>query len=124
MNRTFLIGRLTADPELKRTQGGKDFCRFKLAVDRLKREDGADFISCTAWSKTADNMCKYLKKGAKVAVVGRIQTGSYEKDGRTIYTTDVIVSELEFLEKKSAEGAPAESFVPVEGEIDDSELPF
>ena len=126
MNKTFLIGRLTADPELRETQAGKSVCRFTLAVDRLKKDDGADFISCTAWGKTAENLCKYLGKGAKIAVAGRIQTGSYEKDGRKIYTTDIIVNELEFLEGKKKDqdeqGEQEDDFVDVT--VDDENLPF
>ena len=118
MNKTFLTGRLTSDLELKSTQNEKSFCRFTLAVDRVK--DGADFISCTAWGKTAENMCKYLGKGSKVAVVGRIETGSYEKDGRKIYTTDIIVSELEFHDSKRKE--QSEEFVEIPDNDDD--LPF
>lgn len=122
MNKAILIGRLTADPELRETQGGKSVSKFTLAVDRLKKEDGADFISCTAWGKTAENLCKFMRKGSKVSVVGRIETGSYEKDGRRIYTTDVIASELEFLESKKKE--ESEDFAEVPDTVSDDDLPF
>ena len=120
MNKAFLTGRLTSDPELRETQGGKSVSKFTIAVDRVK--EGADFISCTAWGKTAENLCKYMKKGSKVAVVGRIDTGSYEKDGRKVYTTDVIVSELEFLESKKREEAQEEYSAPEV--VEDDDLPF
>lgn len=121
MNKTILIGRLTADPELKSTQNGKSFCRFKIAVDRVG--EGADFIPCTSWGKTAENMSKYLKKGAKIAVGGRIQSGSYEKDGQKVYTLDVVANDVEFLESKRAETQEQE-YVPVADEISDDDLPF
>ena len=129
MNKTFLIGRLTADPILRETQSGKSVCRFILAVDRMKKEDGADFISCTAWGRTAETLAKYMTKGSKIAVAGRIQTGDYEKDGRKIYTTDVVVNDLEFLDSKKKESetnaeAESEEYAVVPDDIDDSELPF
>lgn len=96
MNVVALMGRLTADPELKDT---RDSCytRFTLAVNRIGSED-ADFISCVAFGKTADLICKYMAKGRQLAVWGRIQTGSYknQQDGRTVYTTDVVVQSMEF----------------------------
>ena len=92
MNNVVIIGRLTSDPEQneKYTQ-----CKFTLAVNRLK--EGADFISCIAWNKQAELISKYLHKGNQVAIEGRIQTGSYEKDGVKHYTTDVIVQSLNFI---------------------------
>src|SRR5574344_1305345 len=106
MNKVELIGRLTADPELRYTQSNKAYTRFSLAVNRnYKSESGeseADFISIVAWDKRAETICKYVKKGNRIGIIGRIQTGSYEKeDGSRGYLTDVIVSELEFLESKS-----------------------
>ena len=118
MNKTFLTGRLTSDLELRNTQAGKSFCRFTLAVDRVG--EGADFISCTAWSKTAENMVKYLGKGSKIALCGRIQTGSYEKEGHKVYTTDVVASDVEFLDSKRKEESSEYAGVP--DELDD--LPF
>lgn len=99
MNKTQLIGRVTKDLELVQTANSA-YCKFTLAVNRRKKDDGADFIPCTAWGKTAEVMSKYVHKGDRVGIVGRIQTGSYEKDGTKHYTTDVIVEELEFLESK------------------------
>ena len=94
MNNVVLIGRLTSDPELKQNEKYTQ-CKFTLAVNRLK--EGADFISCIAWNKQAELINKYLHKGNQVAIEGRIQTGSYEKDGVKHYTTDVIVQSLNFI---------------------------
>lgn len=102
MNKVVLIGRLTKDPDV-RTAGETTVARYNLAVDRRYKKDGeqnADFIGCVAFGKNGEFVEKHLKKGSKIAVVGRIQTGSYEKDGQKIYTTDVVVEEHEFCEKK------------------------
>lgn len=112
MNSVNLIGRLVRDPELKYTQSGLAVLRFTVAVDRKlskdKREEAqannqptADFISCTAFGKTAEVIANYHGKGSQIAVEGRIQTGSYEKDGRTIYTTDVLVNSITFVGSKN-----------------------
>lgn len=95
MNTVNLIGRLTKDPELKYTNNGKGNTRFTLAVQRNK--DETDFINCVAWEKTAENIAEYFKKGSQIAVQGAIRTGNYEKDGRTIYTTDVWVYKFDFI---------------------------
>lgn len=99
MNKTILIGRTTKDIDLRYTTGEKQtaVARFTLAVNRYRKDDGADFISCVAFGKTAENLDRYVHKGDKIGIIGHIQTGSYEKDGRKIYTTDVIVEETEFL---------------------------
>ena len=108
MNTVALMGRLVRDPDVRYSQGDKPLCtaRYTLAVDRrVKRDDGqtADFISCVAFGKVGENAEKYLKKGTKIAVTGRIQTGSYiNKDGQKVYTTDVIVENQEFAESKNA----------------------
>lgn len=96
MNKATLTGRLTKDPDVK--QGEKPVARFTLACNR--RGEGADFISCVAFGKTAEFMQKYFHKGMKADIAGHIHTGSYEKDGKTIYTTDVVVDEIEFGESK------------------------
>lgn len=112
MNKVILIGRLTKDPDVRVTTGENPLtiAHYNLAVDRRIKKDGeptADFISCTVFGKGAEFAEQYLHKGTKIAVIGRIQTGSYEKDGKRIYTTDVIVEEQEFAESKnSAESAP------------------
>lgn len=100
MNKSILTGRLTKDIDFRTAQSGTSIARFTLAVDRRRKDDGADFISCVAFGKTADLMDKYVSKGQKVGIIGHIQTGSYEKDGRKTYTTDIIVDEVEFLERK------------------------
>ena len=97
MNSVILIGRLTKKPELEYTAGNTAVTKFTIAVDRRKKEDGADFIRITVFGKQAENICRYLDKGRQVAVSGRIQTGSYQKDGKTIYTTDIIADNVEFL---------------------------
>ena len=102
MNKVQLIGRVTKDIDLRYTPTGVPVVRFTLAVNRPKKDSGADFISCTAWNKTAENMDKYIGQGDQVAVVGHIQTGSYEKDGHKVYTTDVMCENVEFLQKKGS----------------------
>lgn len=103
MNSVSLMGRLTADPELKATQNGISYCRFTVAVNRYSKdgEDTADFISCVAWRSTAEFICNYFLKGNKIALIGSIQTGSYtDKDGRKVYTTDVNTDKVFFCESK------------------------
>ena len=103
MNNVSLMGRLTADPELKTTQNGISYCRFTVAVNRYSKdgEDTADFISCVAWRSTAEFICNYFLKGNKIALIGSIQTGSYtDKDGRKVYTTDVNTDKIFFCESK------------------------
>lgn len=111
MNNVILMGRLTKDPELKTTQSGLSFCRFTVAVDRYSKdgEDKTDFINCVAWRKTAEFIDNYFSKGQRIALAGSIQTGSYtDKDGRTVYTTDVLVDKAEFCEsKKNSDSTPA-----------------
>ena len=108
MNKVIEIGRLTKDPEIRYSQGANTTCiaRYTLAVDRKFKQEGqptADFIKCIAFGKLGEFAEKYLHKGIKIAVTGRIQTGSYKnKDGNTVYTTDVVVEEQEFCESKSS----------------------
>ena len=113
MNKAILMGRLTRDPEIRYTQGDNPMCiaRYTLAVDRRfsrnANNDGnnADFIPCVCFGKTAEFTEKYLKKGTKMAVTGRIQTGSYtNRDGVKVYTTEVVVEDQEFAESKNASG--------------------
>lgn len=137
MNNWNGTGRLVKDPDIRyaQTQNGQlCIAAFNLAVDRKFKKDGeqtADFISCKAFGKTAEFIQKYFHKGMKMGVVGRIQTGSYEKDGVKHYTTDIIIEEVEFLEKKENNGqapnnnpAPAnDSFMNIPDDIS-SEIPF
>ena len=110
MNKVILMGRLTRDPEIRYSQNGDQMCiaRYTLAVDRKFKKQGdsqtTDFINCIAFGKSAEFAEKYLKQGTKIAVTGRIQTGSYtDKDGNKVYTTDVVIEEQqEFCESKNA----------------------
>lgn len=109
MNKVVLMGRLTRDPEIRYSQGESStaVARYTLAVDRrFKRqgdEQSADFISCVSFGKTAEFIERYLKQGTKIAGCGRIQTGSYtNKEGQRVYTTDVVLEEVEFAESKNA----------------------
>ena len=100
MNIVNLIGNLTRDPEMRYTTGEKQtaVCRFGIAVnDGYGDRQKTSFINVVVFGKQAENCERYLAKGRKVAITGRIQTGSYEKDGRTIYTTDIIANSVEFL---------------------------
>ena len=105
MNIITLMGRLTATPELKTTSSGLNYCRFTVAVDRPTSKDKerqTDFISCVAWRTTAEFVCKYFSKGSRIALNGSIQTGSYEKDGQKIFTTDVIAEKVYFCESRQS----------------------
>ena len=103
MNRVDLIGRLTKNPDVRYTNDGMCIARYTLAVDRRGKDKGADFISCIAFGKGGEFAEKFLQKGTKIAVVGRIQTGSYEnKEGQKIFTTDVVVEDHEFCESKQS----------------------
>ena len=111
MNKVILMGRLTRDPEVRYSAGENALAiaRYTLAVDRRFRRDGeasADFISCVAFGRQGEFAEKYLHQGTKIAITGRIQTGSYtNKDGQRVYTTDVVVEEQEFAESKSSAAA-------------------
>lgn len=122
MNKVILIGRLTDNPDVRYSNKENEalaIARYRLAVDRIG--EGADFISCVAFGKQGEFAEKYLKKGTKVAIEGRIQTGSYEKDGKKVYTTDVVVERQEFCERKSSEPSKSEDeFLDVE----EGSLPF
>ena len=137
MNKAILMGRLTRDPEIRYTQGDNPMCiaRYTLAVDRRFSRNGnndgnnADFIPCVVFGKSAEFTEKYLKKGTKIAVSGRIQTGSYQRDGQTIYTTDVVADRVEFLTPKSQTSEPLVQMtgnVTEDGfaEVQDDQLPF
>lgn len=150
MNQVQLVGNITRDIELK-DAGNTQIARFTVACSRRgKKEDGkpsADFINCTAFGKTAEVVSKYFGKGRRVGLTGRIQTGSYKnKDGNTIYTTDVIVESVEFVDSKQSaaeQSAPAtendqnqaatpaatpqksaDDFMAIPTDTDEMELPF
>lgn len=100
INSCVLVGRLTRDVQERRTQNGTPVVSFTLAVDRRKKEDGADFIPCIAWDKAAETIAKYVHKGDLFGVTGYIQTRSYDKDGRRNYVTEVVTTGFQFLEHK------------------------
>ena len=108
MNKVVLMGRLTRDPEVRYSQGEKAtaIARYTLAVDRTFKRDGeqtADFINCVVFGRSAEFAERYFRQGTKIAISGRIQTGSYtNKDGVKVYTTEVVVEEQEFCESKNA----------------------
>lgn len=134
MNKTLLVGRATKDPDIRYTQSEQPMtiARFNLAVDRRFKKEGeqsADFISCVAFGKTAEFIEKYVFKGTKIAVEGRIQTGSYtNNDGNKVYTTDVVVEQVEFAgaktDSKSAAKESNDDFMNVADGLDDEGLPF
>jgi single-strand DNA-binding protein len=115
MNKVILMGRLTRDPEVRYSAGENALAiaRYTLAVDRRFRRDGeatADFINCVAFGRTAEFAEKYLRQGLKIAVTGRIQTGSYtNREGQKVYTTEVVVEDHEFAESKAASDSYAAS---------------
>lgn len=138
MNKVILMGRLCADPEVRYSQNQNQtaVARYRLAVDRRFKREGeqtADFISCVAFGKAAEFAEKYLRQGTKIAITGRIQTGSYtNREGQKVYTTDVVVEEQEFAESKGASGniegsaqqaTDPDGFMSLPDGIDE-ELPF
>lgn len=129
MNKAILTGRLTRDPEIRVTQDGQTtIARFGLAVDRKQKEQKADFFNLTAFNKTAQFAEKYLKKGTKVNVIGRLQNDEYtNRDGQKVTQTIVIVEEVEFCESKKQEEKTEEKpdgFMDIPKDIDSEELPF
>ena len=134
MNSVCIIGRLTKDVQERRTQNGTPVVSFTLAVDRRKKEDGADFIPCIAWDKAAETIARYVHKGDLFGVTGYIQTRSYEKDGRRNYATEVVTTSFQFLEHKREMSSDSPSVQnksdSYDGwgntgfDIDQSDLPF
>lgn len=109
MNHVALMGRLCGEPEIMTAQSGSIIAKYRLAVNRRFKKDGqpdADFLSCAAFGKSGEFAQKYLHKGTKIAVEGRIQTSSYEKDGVRHYTTEIIVEQHHFCESKQQAAAP------------------
>lgn len=102
MNKVLLVGRLTADPELRYTPNGSAVCDVTVAVDRVSRdgERAADFIFCQVWNKQAENLAKFTRKGYRVGVEGWLNVDSYEKDGQRKWVTRVVCQRVEFLESK------------------------
>ena len=126
MNNVVLIGRLTKDPELKYSQSGKAYCRFTVAVNREFNRDEADFINCLAFNKTAETIAEWLGKGQRIALQGRIQTGSYEnKNGDTIYTTEIVTDRFEFLDNLKESENKNKSYSNNDEVLDDDDdFPF
>lgn len=135
MNRVILLGRPTKDIEVRQA-GDTTVARFTLAVDRMKKEDPADFISCVAFGKPAETIGKYCGKGRRVLVEGRIQTGSYtNKDGGKVYTTDVVVERQTIIDWAEQEEKPApkkqtpkqmemEDFMVIPDDLEEEGIPF
>lgn len=133
MNNVQLIGRLTADPELRHTQSGTACTRFNVAVDRRVKqgeEKQTDFITVVAWQQRAEFICKYFSKGQRIALTGRIQTGSYtDSEGKKRSTFDVIAENVEFCDSKNSQKTDTKS-IEVENTADfeqmpdDKDLPF
>lgn len=114
MNKVILIGRLTADPELRYTPSGTPTSTVNVAVDRLPNKDGeviADFIRCVVWGKSAENLARYMSKGRQIAVEGRLQVRSWEKDGSRHWATEVVAERVQYLGSKSdGGGAPGNDY--------------
>ena len=127
MNNCNFTGRLTKDPELKRTQNGKTYLRFCLAVDGIKDKDGnktADFIDCIAWNKSGEIIAQYAVKGSKLGVNGRLHTTMYDdNDGKKRKVVDVVINEFELLDSKPKDQAEQPQYQPDPAETP-SELPF
>jgi len=152
MNKVFLIGRLSRDPELRHTTNGTAVCQINVAISRpvaQGKDPETDFINVTVWNKPAENVAKYLSKGRQIAIEGRIQTRNYDNnEGKKVYVTEVIASNVEFLGSASdnnktisepVEENPFDTDTPSDGasvdndpfasfgekvEISDNELPF
>ena len=134
-NIVVLTGRLTRDPELRYLDNNNQVARFTLAVDKglskekkeemeMQGKPTADFINCQAWGKMAESLVKYSGKGLRVLVNGRIQTGSYEKDGQTVYTFDVVVSNIEYLDWKDGNNNNNNNETQQYKPVNDSRIPF
>ena len=129
MNKVILIGRLTKDPELRYAAGsGTAVCRFTVAINRQFKKDETDFINCKAFAKTAEILAQYVFKGQQLSVTGHIQTGKYKnKDGKDVYTTEVIVDSFDFVSQGNKEQAKKDNSLERLEEIevlDEGEIPF
>lgn len=125
MNAVSIIGRLARDPETKYGASGTAVARMTVAVDRISKDGGADFIPVKVFGKTAENCERFLRKGRQVGITGRIQTGSYEKkDGSKVYTVEVIADRVEFIGKAEAEETPAQVDLPDDFKQIEADIPF
>ena len=125
MNKVILTGRLTKDAEVRYSQNQTAVARFNLATPRMKQGE-ADFPQCVAFGKTAELIEKYVRKGNRIGIEGRLYTGSYEKDGKKYYSTNVIIERIEFLESKAKEEPKPEEedFMSIADGLEDDGLPF
>lgn len=134
MNKVILMGRLTADPEIKQTQSGKELCVFSIAVDRRFNKEETDFFRCTAWSKTGEFINRYFNKGKPILVSGRIETYKYESNrGGTRTGIDIVVDEAYFAGGQQTGGTAASRLadrvseyqdIPDYEEVEEDDLPF
>lgn len=135
MNHVSLLGRLTKDPEVKKTQSGTSVCSFTIAVDRrFKNADGTrqtDFIPCVGWRQVADIIGQYFHQGSRIGITGSIQTRSYDGQNGKVFVTEVLVEEIEFIDKRSetqeqtqTPAPQAEAITPNEEEYIEESLPF
>ncbi len=127
MNNVILMGRLTRDPELKYSQAGKAYCRFSLAVQRDFSKDEADFINCLAFGKTAETIAEWLGKGRRIALQGRIQTGSYEnKNGDKVSTFEVVADRFEFVDSARSDTSKNQTYSNNNDDVldDNDDFPF
>jgi single-stranded DNA-binding protein len=125
MNNVTLMGRLTRDPELKYSQAGKAYCRFTVAVNRDFNKDEADFINCLAFGKTAETIAEWLVKGRRIALQGRIQTGSYQNsNGDTVYTTEVVADRFEFIDSARSDTNKRQVYSNNDELLDEEPFPF
>ena len=127
MNRCFIIGNLTRDPENRVTQSGSSVCSFTVAVNRRGQDDKTDFFRVSAWNKTGDTCQKYLAKGRKVAVTGPVSVSTYTgQDGKVYANLEVMAQDVEFLTPKGEQPAPAPASPSNNGyqEVTDDDLPF
>lgn len=137
MNKVILMGRLTREPEVRYSNGAEPLAvaRYTLAINRRMKKNGeqeADFIPCVAFGKSGEFAEKYFRKGQMVAVTGRLQVRSWDKDGEKRWTTEVVIEEQYFAESKKdsgegkpvAQSKPADGFYPIDESVEDDDLPF
>ena len=128
MNKVFLIGRLSRDPELRHTTSGMPVCQINVAISRpvgQGKEPETDFINVVVWNKQAENVSKYLAKGRQIAIAGRIQTDSYTaQDGTKRYTTDVVVESFEFCDSSNKSNSSNNSIDDDVTPVEDGDMPF
>lgn len=124
MNKVFIVGNLTREPEVKTTTTGQTVCNFTIAVSRRFKKDETDYIPIVVWNKQAENCGKYLSQGSKVSVSGEIQTRNYEGKNGKVYVTEVVADEVEFLGSKAQKTEPSadDEFADIMQE--DESLPF